>query len=135
MVIEKGAIQTVTATVTTGGSSDSETSSATNTGGIPTAANSVTQAQAVTQTSAASQAADQSHSGLGGGPIAGIVIGSVVGTACIAAIGFLFYKRPSRKVVDEITPAAAGYAHTEPEYKNTNSEADNIPSGRLQYPE
>lgn len=79
--------------------------SASATSSTPTASQSSTSA-----TPTAATNSSLSSSGLGGGAIAGIVIGALAGLALIAAVLF-FWRRASRKKAGYAAPAIADHSH------------------------
>lgn len=62
----------------------------------------------------------QLSSGISKGAIAGIVIGSLFGGGALVAIGFLLYRHQPKTSMGEVAELP---------------KSENIPSGRLQYPE
>jgi hypothetical protein len=66
------------------------------------------------------------------GAVAGIVVGSVLGTACLAGVGFFFLRRPQRagNEVSGVEPMAVGPIYAAPFEGRTFDE-----EGRLRYPE
>jgi len=81
--------------------------------------------------------AQPSSSAVSPGTIAGIVIGSVVGSAILLTLGVLVYRHQPRTALDEVAqPAvAAAQQYEKPGVQEEQfSMAIEAPSGRLQYP-
>ena len=75
-----------------------------------------------------------SGSGMSAGTIAGIVIGSMFGGALLVAIGVFLYRHQSKASNQNPTEVALPMGE-ELELRRKEIGAQEVPSGRLQYPE